>query len=468
MIRWKKMRRISILLILAILVFPGTALGEDIGLANSLLYQSERGLQDLADFNSTMLSDMVIEARLLYSLSEFDKSINVSREALRLMAIALNISSYHSYNLILLDLAGMSGIDSAAERIALDSLKEEFSGSGLELVYAKEQKIASGLAARLHPVLGGFAVSLSNLNEKAISQNLSSNQVARGIGILSSHDARLLQSSYGNLVLMNRTLGCIVSDGESINSLGSIIPVPLFRQVHQQEFLLFEKGDFAQGYALCMKNRKSVQDAFKVNDELILLNDKFETARLKSMNMENPVRLAGLARQSLVDNHIEESLNYAGSARLSLEKMVSDDLVFNIVSKSELGFSIRQFLLKYWLVILVIISLLSVFGWIFYGSFRVWNYSRVQSILASKEASLAGQMKSLQKRYFAERKMGAQSYESQMDSLQERLLAVRERMGSRKTPKKSMCLRIRPSVIRLLKAIIARLESKEMEKLKIK
>jgi hypothetical protein len=468
-------KRIAVLLLLLLFLCSAVYADGYESLANSLLYKSEVGLRrlEILNMSSNRIADLVNEAELLLSSAKYESSANISAEALRLEELSQNVTSINSYMLLLLASHSRLGLNTSLEEKMLDKARNEIAKENFELAYAAANQARLNLEKKIIAAKQNMLVLLSELNSKAMIQNISVNRVKwaleKGRNI---REPTMIVSFYDEGLLINKSLSCIIDYKVDIASLQKNIPIPFFKELLLEQVMLFEKENYQKAIELCSHNRKLAADAQKTYLQLKNLSAEINASRQKMINVEKPMMMVVQAKQLLDLNQVNESQSLAGEAKTALENTISDDMLFSVVSKSELSFGLRQFIVKHWLILIFTILIASMIAVVSYQSFSLWNNQRIFMNLIHNELALKDLMKKLQKRYFIDRKMTRESYDSQMDSLQLRMVSTRAKLAGYKnvsqTKKLDKPSRIKLKVIGLLKFLLSKLESEEREKFKSK
>jgi hypothetical protein len=400
--------------------------------AYSLLYQAESELALLRqETNAPLIADLVDEARLHLDAADYNRSVIYSLESLSLLELALNTSQMNGHNYGYVESGTLLGWDMGKEKAILTSSVRAFEGSQFSEAYIRAQECAQAIAGRIETVLDSHMAALVLLDGQLSENGLASQRILQLMSrvVAGAEDGPELTTLVNDIRTANRSASCMIDAKQRIDSQAELMDTPLLDSLLAEAKAHFEAGADYTSLEMCQRIAYESASAVALKDKLAVLERDLDSAEEKSLNVEGPRALAAEAGEMLDKNRFAHGLKLAEDATISLEQLVSDDLLLNVVSKSRITFKISSFVTQHWKWMLISILVITAIVALAYNQVSIWYRDNLYMHLVEKKANLKALMEQAQRDYYVNKDISQDVYQTKMEAFQQKLLHVREQIS---------------------------------------
>jgi hypothetical protein len=418
---------------LALLLTVATSLAaSERQLAHSLLYKAESELSRLQEqTDASLIADMVDEARVHLNGGDYGGSIAYSTGSLSLLELALNTSMSNERSSEFIASGNLLGWDMRDEEIILESSVRAFGSSQFNAASERAQECATTLEQRIRKTFDGYMATLIILDGQLSEEGLPSERILHLMSrvVEGTDDGPKLASLINEVRVANRSALCMLDAKRRIDERDELIDTPSLDSLLAETRAHFEAGNDLTALEVCALLAAQSDDATEITNRLMSLEAELRTAESKGLNVEEPRSLADSATELLRQNRFAQGLETTGEAFAVLEQEISDDLLFNVVSRSRVTFAIRSFVITNWRWLLMACLFVAIVTILTYHQLAIWYRDRRYSYFMSKKLSLADLMRQTQRDYYVGRTMDKEAYDGKIETFQEKLLHIHEQLS---------------------------------------
>ena len=147
-----------------------------------------------------------------------------------------------------------------------------------------------------------------------------------------------------------------------------------------------------------------------------------------NLDASGPEKLLAQADEKFLLEDYGQAESLARSAAMGAQEVKASSLLFGVVSKSRIKFSLLEFLKKYWWAAALAAIAAGVSGIFIYRILSARLLRMKISSLRKEEKAMIEMIKKSQADYFARKSISRESYNLAVDQYQERLLRIKEEL----------------------------------------
>ncbi|MBS3130902.1 hypothetical protein J4212_00560 [Candidatus Woesearchaeota archaeon] len=295
----------------------------------------------------------------------------------------------------------------------------EKSLAGISSLLGKQLESLIPAADSLQNLASGQGIELSAVNSASeeIRKKLSAGDFT-GTSVLKSRILALNSSVHG-----------LVSIRESVRYAESMnITHARFNDLYNEAFLSIELGQYANAEKAADEsaNLRGFMGSFQEERK----NAEALIGELHATNLDasGPEKLLAQADEKFLLEDYGQAESLARSAAMGAQEVKASSLLFGVVSKSRIKFSLLEFLKKYWWAAALAAIAAGVSGIFIYRILSARLLRMKISSLRKEEKAMIEMIKKSQADYFARKSISRESYNLAVDQYQERLLRIKEEL----------------------------------------
>ena len=377
------------------------------------------------------INDLLTEAKLSLDIKDYERVFLLAKEISYLKQKAFDSYKKLNETKALIGCIGLETNFTSPLKI-LDAAKYEFGQENYEdaAIYAAraydeiiktyKNEILS-ISDKLEAIKADLAYE--KINIKKIDDTV--NIAKTSIGSLDSKRLLLLNKEVKNL---NKSAGILIKAKKDIKELGeNNLSFSRINDSLKEAKLALELSEHKKVEALGEEISLLKEKAIRINKDISEIKIRIDGAE-KSLNVSECMELLEQAISKFEASDFQNAALLIGKANQNIEQIISDSLLFGIVSKKELKFNIIKFTKEYWWLILIILVSGAVIVKISFHIVSREMLKRKIRNLEKEEDILKELMKKTQTDYFIKKNLTEHAYEQRLDKHEERLIEIKEKI----------------------------------------
>ena len=437
-----KITRLALLARLALLfcifiVFSLQAFSASQAQAEGSIEKSENAVNYARNFGISVerMEDLLNDAKFSLEKKDFDRVVKIGDEITHLKDLAIALKEKISTAESNIESARKIGYNTSSVEEILISGKEEFSYGNYEMTAVKIDTINSALSSFLTTNLENEIKDIEALSNIARTEGVHLDILDRTIQeakssleMASNLDAAALSQKIEDL---NKTISDFLDSKREIQSMTELgFSVERVNDIFKEASISIELGDFK-------KSQEQSKEILHLKERAVSLNNGLQNAKIlirqledDGLDMSSARNDLSLASVKFSQDDYEETEILLSAVNKKAEAAKSASLLFGLIKKTELKFSLSNFLNKYGWIFISSAVLLSIITLIFGKAVKAWILHKEIKEMEKEHETLTGLVKGAQEDYFKKKSISKHTYELIVDKHQSRMLKINETLPS--------------------------------------
>jgi tetratricopeptide (TPR) repeat protein len=394
---------------------------------NAVNYMENLGL------NTERVNDLLEEAKLFFKLEDYGRVVEIGKEINQLKETAILLSANIDKAKSLIESAKSIKLNVSSIEKQLSSGIEEFEINNYEEAQIKIDQSLNYVKEKLENESKNLISVLDNLNNKTIKKNITLNIIN---DLLNQLQNKLLQENLLDthiikkeiLMLNTSTENLIKVKDDILEMLDNNLTTSRVDDLFKEALLAIELGNFDRANSIIQEIEDLKENAFIILNQINEVKQIIKDVELQGLDVTEAENLLSQGIDKFIINDYEEAEELLQKSIKKIEQIKTSSLLFGLINKSELKFSIITFLKAYWWAILIIILVLIIFGKITYDILYIKILNHRISNLKNEQEAIINLIKKYQEDYFKRKIISKTSYNAAVDKYQERLLKIKEKI----------------------------------------
>jgi len=383
-------------------------------------------------FNVARVNDLIEEARKERVLENYERVVAISDEIADLKQKAIDVQDQIKEVTLRIDEAKKSDFDATESEVLLNLSIVEFA---LENYEGSEEFLLNSIDLLNINVEEEFKILLNNFNDlkkESLENNLNITRLENTISNaqkLETVDIKNLNTLKQEFINLNKSIIMLIEAKNDITAMAEagLRTTRVNDVLDDLEFAL-ELGYYNEIDDISKNIGDLKLKAFGIEVNIKKTKTKIDEAKGYNLDV-NEVK--SLFNSSVNEFNLE---NYEDAEKLlkqsfeKTEKIISDSLLFGTISKSELRFNIINFLKRFWWLVLIIITITSIFGIIAYQRVSIMILESNLRRFEREKKAIVSLIKKAQTAHFKENIMDKSTYNLTFNKHQDRIIEIKEKI----------------------------------------
>lgn len=383
-------------------------------------------------FNVARVNDLIEESRKERVLENYERVVAISDEIADLKQKAIDVQDQIKDVTLRIDEAKKSDFDATESEVLLNLSIVEFA---LENYEGAEEFLLNSIEKLNINVEEEFKILLNNFNDlkkESLENNLNITRLENTISNaqkIETVDIKNLNTLKQEFINLNKSIIMLIEAKNDITAMAEagLRTTRVNDVLDDLEFAL-ELGYYNEIDDISKNIGDLKLKAFGIEVNIKKTKTKIDEAKGYSLDVNEVETLFNSSVNEFNLENYEDAEKLLKQSFEKTEKIISDSLLFGTISKSELRFNIINFLKRFWWLVLIIITITSIFGIIAYQRVSIMILESNLRRFEREKKAIVSLIKKAQTAHFKENIMDKSTYNLTFNKHQDRIIEIKEKI----------------------------------------
>lgn len=377
------------------------------------------------------VNDLLEDAKISEKKGDYGRVVDISNQIIEFKETAISLTDKINELKSLNENAKSIGINTSSVEKLLEEGIVEFEINNYELA---QENIDESLR-RINEILRDELMSLNNvLNDLIDKLNFEEIEISIIYDLSEQLNSRIVNKEFYDISVIKNEVNGLNKSIHNLIQIKYIIQEMLDNEftitriddLYKESKLTIELGSYDRAEEIYRDVLDTENKAFEVSNSFISTQRLLEELDGQDLEVSHLYEKFHEAYNKFTINDYEEAESIVEEINTEGEALKASNLIFGVITKSELKFNLISFIQKYWLIMVIILVFLIIFVLFFYT--KVYDailMNRIRKLRKEREA-IINMIKKYQEDYFKKKILSKESYNTAVDEYQERELKIKE------------------------------------------